>query len=498
MNTKPLVLCILDGVGVSADKKRNAVARARMPFFRRLLREYPNAAIRAAGAAAGLPPGTMGNSEVGHIAIGAGRVVNQFLRRFQLEDWDASKPLSKFIADMKRRGGEAHLMGLMSTGRVHSDMDEIILIAKRLLGAGLRVCVHFFADGRDVLPKSALKYIGKLRRGLPRDNSWRFGTLTGRYYAMDRNNNAERTRAAFEAIANGRAEFRAETIEAALRAAYARGESDEFIKPTIICPKCRPITPKDGILFCNYRSDRARQILRMLIPTGARMLAFAQYGEGLDEAVPALLPNIPVKNTFGDVIAAAGLSQLRIAETEKYNHVTYFFDAERTMNYPREEKVLIPSPPVATFDLKPEMSAKEITDALLPRLRKFDAVILNYANGDMVGHTGVQAAAIRAMEALDAQLARLVPAVLKLGGTVLITADHGNAEKMWDEKTNAPWTAHTANRVPFIVVSPRALRLAPRAKAAGLADIAPTMLRILNIPQPKEMTGKPIILSVGH
>ena len=494
----PLVLCILDGVGISADKKHNAFARAKTPFLDRLLRRYPNSSLRTSAAAAGLPPGIMGNSEVGHMTIGAGRVTDRFLRRFQQEDWDKNKPLRKFIRGMKESGGRGnggtvHLMGLMSDGRVHADIDEIIFIAKKILAENLKICIHFFGDGRDAPPKSAMTYIRKLRRGLPKDDSWRFGTVMGRYYAMDRDNNLDRTKLAFEAIAKGRAEFSADTIEAALGEAYARGESDEFIRPTLITNYQLPITKKDGILFCNFRSDRARQILRMLAKTGARMLGFSQYGEGLDEIVPAMLPDIPIKNTLGDVIAANGLSQLRIAETEKYNHVTYFFDAERTVNYPKEEKVLIPSPAVATFDLKPQMSAAEITDALLPRLPKFDVVIMNYANGDMVGHTGVMKAAIKAMETVDAQLARLVPEVLGLGGTILITADHGNAEKMWNEKLNAPWTAHTTNLVPFIVVSPHASRLTLHDKTAGLADVAPTMLKILGIKQPKEMTGKSLI-----
>ncbi len=487
MNTKPVVLCILDGMGISAQKKHNAVAMAKMPFFRKMERNWPNTTLRASGTAVGLPAGTMGNSEVGHITIGSGRIVNQFLQRFQIQDWDKNRPLAEFIRDMKKRGGVVHLMGLMSDGKIHADINEIIFIARRLLDAKLKIRIHFFADGRDTPPRSAETYIKKLQRGLPHDNSWGFATLSGRYYAMDRNQNLDRTKSAFDAIANAKSDLSAPGIEAALRAAYARGESDEFIRPTII-EKC-PITKKDGILFCNYRSDRARQLLRMLIGTGAQMLAFSKYGEGLDKKIPALLQDMPIKNTLADVLSAAKLSQLRIAETEKYNHVTYFFDAERTIDFPREEKVLIPSPKVATFDLQPEMSAKKITDALLPRLKTFDVVIINYANGDMVGHTGNEAAAICSMEFLDKQLSRLVPAVLELGGTILITADHGNAEKMWNDKLHTPWTAHTNNKVPFVIAGIKNVKL----KSGGLSDVAPTMLKILGITQPKEMTGKSLI-----
>ncbi|MBQ8728976.1 MAG: 2,3-bisphosphoglycerate-independent phosphoglycerate mutase, partial [Alphaproteobacteria bacterium] len=293
---------------------------------------------------------------------------------------------------------------------------------------------------------------------------------------------------AIDALACAQAEHHAPTIDAALAAAYARGETDEFIKPTVIDGDVA-IRPQDGFLFGNYRSDRARQIMREIVKTGAHILCFSQYGEGLNEVCPALLPDVVVENTLGDVLAANGLRQLRIAETEKYNHVTYFFDAERNIDFDGGKKVLIPSPDVATFDMKPEMSATEITDALLPILGDFDVVILNYANGDMVGHTGNEAATIRAMETLDAQLAKIVPATLALGGAVLITADHGNAEKLWDDVNNLPWTAHTPNPVNLVVVADDA----PAVRDGGLADIAPTILKILGIPQPSEMTGSALM-----
>ena len=489
--TKPVVLCIMDGVGIGTDNPYNAVLRANMPFFNSLLKQYPHSTLDASGVAVGLPDGTMGNSEVGHITIGAGRVVNQFLRRFQIEDWDKNTALNTFIADVRNDGGIVHLAGLMSDGRVHADINDMLVIARRVLDAGLRLCIHFIADGRDTLPQSAPKYIELIKDKLSdalADGRAFWGTLSGRYYAMDRNQNMDRTALAIDAIANAKSEYTYNTIDEALAAAYERGETDEFIKPSVIRGDVA-ITPRDGFLFGNYRSDRARQIMREIVKTDAHILCFSQYGEGLNEVCPALLPDVAIENTLGDILAEHGLRQLRIAETEKYNHVTYFMDAERNADFVAEEKILIPSPNVATFDMKPEMSAIEITDMLMPRLADFDVIILNYANGDMVGHTGNLDAAIHAMEVLDAQLARVVPAVLELGGTMLITADHGNAEQMWDFTNNVPWTAHTTNPVNLIVVADNA----PAVHDGGLADIAPTILKLLGIEQPKEMTGKSLI-----
>jgi 2,3-bisphosphoglycerate-independent phosphoglycerate mutase len=386
---------------------------------------------------------------------------------------------------------------------VHASIDDSIFVAKLAADAGHEIVWHFVADGRDVAPKSAAKYIKQIRSEFAREltaDTFRFGTLCGRYYAFDRNENWDRTELAFDAIARGRAEFSAPDIETALSDAYARGETDEFIKPTVIGNQESGIRNRDGLLFTNYRADRARQILKIFtgihtssfILHPSSLLCFSQYGEGLDEFCPALLPDIPVKNTLGDVLAAAGLSQLRIAETEKYNHVTYFFDAERNVDFPGEEKILIASPDVATFDLKPEMSAREITAALLPELKNFDVVILNFANGDMVGHSGNIRATVRAMETLDKCLARIVPAVLKLGGVMLITADHGNAEKMTARGT--PWTAHTTNKVPFIIVRNQEPGTRnQKLRAGGLSNIAPTILKILGIKKPREMTGRSLI-----
>ena len=487
---KPIVLCILDGVGINKKSEHNAVALANMPYFNQLLKTYPHSKLDASGNAVGLPGGIMGNSEVGHITIGSGRIVNQFLRRFEIEDLSTNKPLNNFIKSVNQDGGIIHIAGLMSDGRVHANIVDILKTTKYILDCGMRVCIHFIGDGRDTPPQSAQKYIDLIKSELAlwfENGSVFFGTLSGRYYTMDRNNNMDRTELAYDAIANGEAEYHAQNIDYALADAYARGETDEFIKPTVI--NATKLTTQDGFLFCNYRSDRARQIMRKVVENGCHILCFSQYGEGLDELCPALLPDIKTTNTLGDVLAAHGKSQLRIAETEKYNHVTYFMDAERNIDYENEEKVLIPSPSVATFDMKPEMSANEITAALLPRLSKFDVVLLNYANGDMVGHTGNENAAIVAMETLDKQLSQIVPAVLELNGAVLIIADHGNAEQMWDDEHNVPLTSHTTNPVNFIMVSNEKFV----AHDGGLSDIAPTILKLLDIEKPAEMTGESLI-----
>ena len=490
---KPIVLCVLDGVGICSHCKHNAVVLAKMPYFSELLKKYPNSRLKASGAAVGLPDGLMGNSEAGHITIGSGRVVDQFLRRFEMLDLRKNKPLSDFIKSVKHDDGIVHVAGLMSDGRVHANIEDTVSVIKYVIKHGLRVCIHFIADGRDTPPQSAQKYIDLLRKDLSKEFEKGlvfFGTLSGRYYTMDRNNNMNRTLLSFNAIAKGNAEYHAKNIDVALADAYARGETDEFIKPIVI--KRQKITKHDGFLFCNYRGDRARQILRAILETKCHMLCFSQYGEGLNEVCPAVLTDVKIENTLGDILAVNKKTQLRIAETEKYNHVTYFFDAERNMDYPGEEKILVPSPAVETFDTKPEMAAKEITVALLKKLTSFDVVILNFANGDMVGHTGNENATVKAMKCLDNQLKKIVPAVLKLNGAVLITADHGNAEQMWDHKHNVPLTAHTTNLVRFIMVSNEKYV----ARNGGLRDIAPTILKLLNIKKPKDMTGKSLIKKI--
>ena len=341
----------MDGVGINEKREHNAVALANVPYFDGLLNKYPHSRLNASGTAVGLPDGIMGNSEVGHITIGAGRIVNQFLRRFELLDLSKNKPLNDFIKSVRDDGGIVHVSGLMSDGRVHANIVDIIAVIKYIASAGARVCIHFIADGRDTPPQSAQKYIDLIKSELAgafENESVFFGTLSGRYYTMDRNNNMDRTQLSYDAIANGESEYHAKTIDDALADAYARGETDEFIKPTIINPT--KITIRDGFLFCNYRSDRARQIVRKFTENGCHILCFSQYGEGLNELCPAILPDEKTENTIGDILEQNGKTQLRIAETEKYNHVTYFMDSERNIDYVGEEKVLIPSPDVATFD----------------------------------------------------------------------------------------------------------------------------------------------------
>ncbi|MDR0803702.1 MAG: 2,3-bisphosphoglycerate-independent phosphoglycerate mutase [Rickettsiales bacterium] len=473
---KPVVLCILDGVGISSEKNHNAVAMAKMPFFNNLWQTCPHSELEAAGPAVGLPAGTTGNSEVGHLTIGAGRIINQFLRRFEVDYSPAL--LTDWAAGIS---GTVHMLGLCSDGNVHASLADGMRVARDLRDMGKRVVWDVITDGRDTPPMSAKKYIAEIIAGFGADS---IASISGRYYAMDRDRHAERTQLAYDNLVNAAAP---RDVYQIIEESYAAGIADEFIIPARASNEV--IGPNDGVLFFNYRSDRARQILREFASHGFKnVLTFSQYGEGLNDIFPAILPDEQPGITIGDILAENGKSQLRIAETEKYNHVTYFFDSERTIDFPGEEKVLIQSPAVATFDMKPEMSASEITDALLPRLGNFDAVILNYANGDMVGHTGIESAAISAMETIDAQLARFIPVVLDLGGVVLITADHGNAEKMWNADLNTPWTAHTMNCVPFIVAG-----LDCSVRDGGLSDIAPTMLKLLGIPQPAEMTGKSLI-----
>ncbi len=476
---KPIVLCILDGFGNNSDNRFNAVTAAKTPFLDSLYEKYPHTNLRASGTAVGLPGDTMGNSEVGHITIGSGRILPQYLERFKTTDWDKNSALAEFIAKLKKSGGTAHIVGLMSDGLVHSDIQNTLMIAKQVLKQGLKIAIHFISDGRDVNPKSAEKYIKEIESELKSEfesGKAFFATLSGRYWAMDRNNNMDRTSKAVNAIAKSQSDVYADDILAGLNTAYDNNQTDEFIEPVVITKS--PITSNDGIIFANHRGDRARQILRELIKTGANVLSFAQYGEDLNDLCPALLNDIEIKNTLGTVLSQNNKTQLRIAETEKYNHVTYFFDGEKNEDLIGMDKIL-----------KPEMSANEITDKLLQNINKYDVVILNYANGDMVGHTAKMDAAVIAVETLDKQLSKIVPAVLEIDGVILITADHGNVEQLWDFETGTPWTAHTNNTVPFIVVSNKYNVVA----SGGLSDIAPTMLKMLDIEKPEDMTGKNLV-----
>ncbi len=504
---RPLVLCILDGWGERPQAADNAIAAAKTPVWHQLLARWPHARLEASEHYVGLPDGQMGNSEVGHTNIGAGRLVWQDLPKIDAaiaEGRLAELPaMREFLAAMKKSGGTVHLMGLLSPGGVHSHQDQIAALARILAEAGAPVAVHAFLDGRDTPPKSAVGYLRKFAQDTAGLERLAIATVGGRYYAMDRDKRWERVEQAYRAIAEGTGEAAPDPI-AAVEAAYARGETDEFVRPTVIAayPGMRH---GDGLLFANFRADRVREIAAALIDPAfsgfarPRPIAFAaalglvEYSTELSRFLKTLFPPDDLVDTFGEVVAKAGLSQLRIAETEKYAHVTFFFNGGRETVFPREERILVPSPKVATYDLQPEMSAPEVTDRVVAAIRsgRFDVIVMNYANTDMVGHTGRLEAAIKAVETVDASLGRLAQAVEETGGTLVVTADHGNAEMMRDPATGEPHTAHTLNPVPFLIVNPPAA--IPHLEDGRLADVAPTLLDLLGLAKPAAMTGHSLI-----
>lgn len=503
MSKKPLVLCILDGWGLSDNAAHNAVAQGHTPHYDRLWQNAPHTTLRTDGFAVGLPEGQFGNSEVGHTNIGAGRVVMQDLPRITQAAVDGTLAqnvaLQEFMGAARADGGAVHLMGLVSDGGVHAHQDHLAAVAQILDQQGLRVFVHVFTDGRDTPPNSAAGYLEKFMADLPPAVS--IATISGRFYAMDRDNRWERVSAAFAAIAHGQGTRYANAAEA-IAAAYAAGETDEFVKPCIIGDYAG-MRAADGILSANFRSDRIREILQAFVlpdfasfdrgafvpvKNAATMTSYADY---FAPYVKVLFAPQSMEHILGEVVARAGLKQLRAAETEKYPHVTFFFNGGREEPFEGEDRLLVASPKVATYDLQPEMSAFELTDKLLEKLPDQDVVILNYANPDMVGHTGSLPAAIKAVEAVDTCLGRVADAVEKLGGVLIVIADHGNAEQMFDEKTGQPHTAHTTNPVPCILFGYRG-NLALR-NGGVLADVAPTMLNILGIQKPAVMSGHSLL-----
>ena len=504
---KPLVLTILDGWGEREALPDNAIETAKTPVWHRLLASSPHSELEASEHFVGLPDGQMGNSEVGHTNLGAGRLVLQDLPRIDAaiaRGEVASLPaLKDFIERLKESRGTAHILGLLSPGGVHSHQDQIAAFARILASSGVPVAIHAFLDGRDTPPKSALSYLDKFLADLRGAGSLEIATVGGRYFAMDRDRRWERIEKAFCAILLGEGE-RAENPFEAVAAAYRRGESDEFVRPTVIA-RYAGMKDGDGLFLANFRADRVREIASALLDPDfagfrrAKTVRFAaaiglvEYSAGLNAHLKTLFPPEDLSDTFGEVIAKAGLRQLRIAETEKYAHVTFFFNGGRETQFPGEERILVPSPKVATYDLKPEMSADEVTNKVVAaiRERRFDVVILNYANADMVGHTGSIAAARKAVEAVDRCLGRLEEAVEKEGGTLVVTADHGNAEMMRDPRTGEPHTAHTLSPVPFLIVNPP-FPIA-RLESGRLADVAPTLLDLLGLRQPQAMTGRSLI-----
>lgn len=508
---KPVLLMILDGWGYSQDKEGNAIAHAQKPNFDRLFAEYPHTFLTASGEEVGLPAGQMGNSEVGHLNIGAGRIVYQEFTRIskaiRTKEFFANPALRGAMERVKDGSNNLHLMGLLSDGGVHSHIEHLFALLEMAKEIGVpKVFIHTILDGRDVLPQSAKEFMSQLCAKTQELGIGTIASVSGRYYTMDWDKRWERIEKAYLALTEGKGQ-QAPNPFAAIESSYDLRVYDEFVEPTVIVDqKGDPlglVQDGDSFIFFNFRSDRAREISHALLDeefTGfqrnlqpkVHFVAMTEYDETLD--VPVAFPTQNLDNTLGEVLAKHKKKQLRIAETEKYAHVTFFFNGGVEEPCPGEDRVLIPSPKIATYNLQPEMSASGITDELLKRLESedYDFILLNFANPDMVGHTGEFEATVKGIEAVDECIGKIVPAILKLQGAVLITADHGNAEAKIDLKTGQPLTAHTSNPVPFILVCDK-LKDRELEEGGALRDIAPTVLELLNIPQPEEMTGRSLI-----
>jgi 2,3-bisphosphoglycerate-independent phosphoglycerate mutase len=500
------MLVILDGWGWRDDAADNAVRQAATPAFDALWASCPHAFLRTSGADVGLPEGQMGNSEVGHLNIGAGRVVMQDLPRIGAAIADGSiarlPALTGLIDALRASGGTCHLMGLLSPGGVHSHQDHAVALARILSEAGVPVAIHAFTDGRDTAPKAAPDFLAKFESDLAGLSGVSVATVIGRYFAMDRDNRWDRVQAAYDAMALAEG-ARAATAGAAIAAAHAAGKTDEFVPATVI-DGFAGIKDGDGLLCFNFRADRVRQILAAFLDPDfdgfarARTIRFAaaagmtEYSAALNARLATLFAPQSMAGILGEVVAEAGLKQLRMAETEKYPHVTYFLNGGEETPFPGEDRIMVPSPKVATYDLQPEMSAPELTEKAVAAIASgsYDLIVLNYANADMVGHSGSLDAARRAVEAVDAGLGRIVAAIRAAGGALLVTADHGNAEMMRDPATGGPHTAHTTNPVPAILLGgPAGAALAD----GRLADVAPTLLALLGVKQPAAMTGRSML-----
>ncbi|RDV04102.1 2,3-bisphosphoglycerate-independent phosphoglycerate mutase [Undibacter mobilis] len=497
---RPVMLVVLDGWGWREDATANAVREAKTPTFDRLWATCPHGFLRTSGNDVGLPTGQMGNSEVGHLNIGAGRVVMQDLPR--IDDAITSGEIARapavtaLIAKLKASGGTCHLVGLVSPGGVHSHQNHAVALAKILTDAGIPVAVHALTDGRDTPPQAAAGYLKTFTAALPA--TAKIATVIGRYYAMDRDKRWERVSKAYDAIVSGEG-ARFADAQAAIADAYANKITDEFILPAAI-GDYSGMKDGDGVLCFNFRADRVREILDAILDPAfdgfarnrtmkvAAAVGMAQYSEGLDKLMATIFPPQSFPNILGEVVAAAHRTQLRMAETEKYPHVTYFLNGGREEPFNGEDRIMVPSPKVATYDLQPEMSAPELTDKAVEAITsgKYDLIVLNFANADMVGHTGSIPAAVKAVETVDTGLGKIAKAIEQMGGALLVTADHGNAEMMVDPDTGGPHTAHTLNPVPLILMG-AGNRIV--VKEGRLADIAPTLLELMGLPKPAEMTG---------
>ncbi|EDK35382.1 2,3-bisphosphoglycerate-independent phosphoglycerate mutase [Clostridium kluyveri] len=508
MGKKPVMLMILDGFGISKIDNGNAVKAAYKPNLDKYFKKYPHTELGASGLSVGLPEGQMGNSEVGHLNIGAGRIVYQALTRITKSinegQFFKNEVLNSAVDNAVKNNSDLHLLGLVSPGGVHSHTNHLkgLLQLAKQKGAS-RVYIHAFTDGRDVPPSSAYMYIDDMEKYIQKIGIGKIATVSGRYYAMDRDKRWERVELAYNALVYGRGNKAASASEAVTNS-YDNGKTDEFIVPTVIEEDNKPVTTiknGDSVIFFNFRPDRARQLTRALNDNifkgfkreklDLKFVTMTEYDATLENVYVAF-NNEVYKNTLGEYVSKMEKSQLRIAETEKYAHVTFFFNGGVEAPNRNEDRELIPSPKVATYDLKPEMSAREVTSTVLDRLDqdKYDMIILNFANPDMVGHTGIFQAAKKAIEVVDECLGRIVSKILEKNGTVFITADHGNSEQMVDYSTGNPMTAHTTNSVPFLYVSKNSTEL---RKDGILADISPTILQVMGLEKPKEMTGKSLI-----
>lgn len=503
MSKKPVVLCILDGWGYREESVDNAIKLADTPNYDRYWQDGQRSWLKTSGMAVGLPDGQMGNSEVGHMNIGSGRVVMQDLPRIDNAVTDGSlakePAILAHIEALKKSGGTCHLMGLLSPGGVHSHQDHMTALAGIMDGAGIPVAIHAFLDGRDTPPKSAEGFLKDFEQSIAGFKQAQIATITGRYYAMDRDQRWERVETAYQAIRHGNGDT-ADTAATGLAQAYESEKFDEFVPATVI-GAYQGMKDGDGLLMANFRADRAREILAAFVDPdfdgfSATSVSFAaqtgmvEYSSHLEQFMSTVFPSPEISDSLGETLAKAGKKQLRISETEKYAHVTFFFNGGREEVFDGEDRILVPSPDVATYDLKPEMSAPEVTDKLVSAINSdhYDAIIVNFANPDMVGHTGVLSAAIKAVETIDTCLGRLETVIANKGGALLITADHGNVELMKNQETGAPHTAHTSFDVPLV-----ALGVEKPLNDGALSDIAPTILSLLDIEQPKAMTGKSLI-----